>query len=127
MYVQKRGDKFRFFETYIDPRTRLRKTASVTMDRNTVKSRVRAQELLNARIRKLTAEPSKSSRMTLKELYEAYFVYQEAHVTPQTVKVDRLASGGVLELLGEDTDVNMLDARYITAKLDGSGETPTRS
>ena len=126
MYVQKRGDKFRFFETYIDPRTRLRKTASVTMDRNTVKSRVRAQELLNARIRKLTTEPGKSTPMTLKELYEAYFEYQEAHVSQQTVRIDRFASVGIMELLGDDTDVNMLDARYITAKLDGSGETPTR-
>lgn len=126
MYVQKRGDKFRFFETYIDPRTRLRKTASVTMDRNTVKSRVRAQELLNARIRKLTTEPGKSTPMTLKELYEAYFEYQEAHVSQQTVRIDRFASVGIMELLGEDTDINTLDARYITSKLDGSGETPTR-
>lgn len=126
MYVQKRGDKFRFFETYIDPRTRLRKTASVTMDRNTTKSRKDAQERLQARIAQLTAQRDKYTPTPLKTLVEAYLGFQTAHVTPQTVIGDRKALKAVAEMLGEDTDINKIDAKYVIDQIDATGETNTR-
>ena len=126
MYSQYRDGKYRFFESYVDPRTRRRKTVSVTMDKNTQVTRKRAQERLNARIRELTAQPDKSTAMPLKDLTEAYIRYQTAHVQPQTVIGDKKALKAVLEILGEDTDIRSIDARYITERLDATGETPTR-
>ena len=126
MYVQKRGDKYRYFETYIDPRNNLRRTASVTLDRDTTKSRKQAQEALNARIRRLTEEPGKSTAMTLNALIGAYLSYQRAHVKPQTVIGDERALKGIKKILDEKTDIKKIDARYVTQKLDATGESPTR-
>lgn len=126
MYVQKRGNKYRFYETYIDPRNNLRKTASITLDRDTVKSRKLAQERLNARIRDLTDTKDKYTPTPLKTLVEAYLDYQTTHVTPQTVIGDRKALKAVSEMLGEDTDINRIDAKYVIDQIDATGETPTR-
>lgn len=126
MYVQKRGDKYRFFETYIDPRTNERKTTSVTLDRDTVQTRKRAQALLYARICALTGENEELPVVTLNALCEAYIKFQTAHVTPQTVIGDENALKAVKEILGADRDIRTIDARYITTRLDESGETPVR-
>ena len=126
MYVQERNGKFRFFETYLDPYTRMRKTVSVTLDRDTLKSRHRAQDILRARIWRLTAEKGNNTPMPLNALTEAYMDYQRAHVKPQTVAGDERALKGVKKILGEKTDIKKIDARYITQKLDATGETPTR-
>lgn len=126
MYIQARGDKFRFFETYVDPKNNLRKTVSVTLDRNTKKSRKDAQERLNARIAQLTAQRDKYTPMPLKSLVGAYLEYQTAHVAPQTVIGDRKALKAVTEMLGEDTDINRIDAKYVIDQIDATGETNTR-
>lgn len=125
MYSQKRGDKYRFFETYIDPRTRQRKTTSIALDRDTVKSRSRAQKLLNARIRELTAQADKSSPMSLKSLIAAYTEHQRAHVAPQTLIGDQNALKAVSRILGDDTDIRTIDARYVSGKLDKTDEPNT--
>ena len=126
MYSQIRDGKVRFFETYIDPRTRQRKTVSTTMEKDTQFTRKKAQERLNARIRQIKAQDGQIHDLTLKELTEAYIAYQKAHVQPQTVIGDEKALKAVKEILGEDTDIHVIDARYITQKLDAKGETPTR-
>jgi len=126
MYSQTRDGKVRFFETYIDPRTRQRKTISVTMDADTKFTRKKASERLNARIRQIKAQDGQIHDMSLKELTGAYIAYQKAHVQPQTVIGDEKALKAVREILGEDTDIHTIDARYITQRLDATGETPTR-
>lgn len=126
MYSQTRNGKTRFFETYIDPRTRMRKTVSVTLDRDTLRSRNRAQNLLNARVRELTAQPGVYSPVPLKDLTAAYLEHQKAHVAPQSVLGDTRALEGVKNILGENTDIAKIDNRYVSAKLDATDETPTR-
>lgn len=126
MYVQERNGKFRFFETYIDPSTRMRKTACVTLDRNTAMSRKRAQNLLADRIRELTDETEKSSVMTVTDLIEAYTAFQRTHVAPQTLVGDKNALKAVSRILGDHTDIKTIDARYVTSRLDATGETATR-
>ena len=126
MYSQTRDGKVRFFETYIDPRTRQRKTVSVTMEKDTQFTRKKAQDRLSARIRDLKREPNKYTPTTLEELCEAYIAHQKARVKPQTVIGDENALKAVKEILGADTDISQIDARYITEKLDKTGETPTR-
>lgn len=126
MYVQERGGKYRFFETYVDPRTRQRKTVSVTLDRDTVKSRKHAQGLLNDLIREKTAQADEPSAMTLEALSAAYIAYQKTHVEPQTVIGDEKALKAVKDILGPKTKISTIDARYISRKLDETHETPTR-
>lgn len=126
MYVQERNGKFRFFETYIDPKTRMRKTACVTLDRNTAMSRKRAQNLLADRIRELTDETEKSSVMTVSDLIEAYTAFQRTHVAPQTLVGDKNALKAVSRILGPKTDINQVDARFITKRLDMTDEDSTR-
>ncbi|MBP5475012.1 MAG: site-specific integrase [Methanomicrobium sp.] len=63
--------------------------------------------------------------MSLKSLVAAYIAFQRAHVTPQTVVGDQNALKAVLRILGEDTDVSTIDARYVSGKLDASGEPNT--
>lgn len=126
MYVQERNGKFRFFETYIDPKTRMRKTACVTLDRNTSMSRKRAQNLLADRIRELTDETEKSSVMTVTDLIEAYTAFQRTHVAPQTLVGDKNALKAVSRILGPKTDINQVDARFITKRLDMTDEDSTR-
>lgn len=126
MYCQKRGDKYRFYESYRDPKTKLWKTVSITMDRDTQKSRKQASDALNARIRRLKAQPVQNTPVTLSALCDAYIAHQRAHVAPQTVIGDEKALKAVREMLGDDTPINDIDARMITETLDNSGETPTR-
>ena len=126
MYCQKRGDKFRYFESYRDPKTKLIKTVSVTMDRDTAKARKQAQDRLNARIWALKAQPGQYKPVTLSALCEAYITHQTAHVAPQTVIGDVRALKAIREMIGDNTDINTIDARVITEILDASGETPTR-
>lgn len=126
MYCQKRNGKYRFFESYIDPHTHEHKTASVTLDRNTVKSRAKAQELLFARISALKGQNDNSPVMTLKQLSEAHIAYQKAHVAPQTVIGDEKSAKAVLRILGENTKVSAIDAKYITRRLDATDESNTR-
>jgi len=78
MYVEKRGNKYRFVERYkINGET---KRVSVTLDRDTPQSRRKAAELLEAK----KMIPSKG--MTYSELVEAYIKYQSATLKMSTWK-----------------------------------------
>ena len=58
MYSQKtKSGKYRFFESYTDPLTGIKRTVSVTLDKNTTVTRKAAQTALAARIDELTAGP----------------------------------------------------------------------
>lgn len=124
MYIQKRGDKYRFYETYIDPRNNLRRTASITLDRDTVKSRKLAQERLNARIRDLTAQPGKYAPITLKALTDAYIESKRATVKPQSHKNIVNGATTLINTFGGDTLAGNLSAYLICATLDKTGKTP---
>ena len=126
MYCQKRGDKYRFYESYRDPKTKLWKTVSITMDRDTQKTRKQASDALNARIRRIKGQGGQYAAVTLSALCDAYIEYQRAHVSPQTVIGDEKALKAIKALFGADTDINEIDARTITATLDKSGESNTR-
>ena len=104
----------------------MRRTVSVTFEKDNAKTRKQAQNALNARISELTGNTDNVKHMPLSALCAAYIAHQRAHVAPQTVKGDEFALKAIIDMLGEDTDINIIDARMITEALDASGETPTR-
>ena len=121
MYSQKtKTGKYRFFESFIDPVTQLRKTASVTLDKDTTKSRKHAQALLYARIDALTGQTVNPSNMTLASLLEAYRDAQKGILRPQTLTHNYSIMGKVAGMF-PDVPIANLNARLVTstfAKLD---------
>lgn len=117
MYSQKLpSGKYRFFESYVDPLTMLRKTTSVTMDKNTAQSRKAAQELLRAKIARYESITSDAKGITLKELLAAYEDNAPATLRPQTVDRNLREIKKTVEMLGENVRADKLTARYITTK-----------
>lgn len=115
MYSQAlKNGKYRFFESYIDPMTMLRKTTSVTMDKNTSQTRKAAQELLRAKIARYEAGTSDTKGITLKSLLKAYEDSAPATLRPQTIDRNVREIKKAVELLGENVRADKLTARYIT-------------
>lgn len=125
MYSQYRDGKYRFFETYVDPRTRRRRTISVTMEKDTQFTRKKAQERLNARISQIKTANGQSSHLTLKSLTEAYTRSRESQVKPQSQKNNINGAATLNRVFGEDTLVSAFNAYSITSTLDATGNTPT--
>ena len=117
MYCQElKNGKVRFFETYIDPMTMVRKTTSVTMDKNTSQSRKAAQTALSVKIDKLTRISTPESKTTLSELLRAYSDGIKGTVRPQTANRNMGTLKKTVKMLGPKTQVNKLTARYVTEK-----------
>ena len=75
MYVEKRGDKYRFFERYVDAAGKAHRV-SVTLDRDTAQSRKKAREMLAAKV------PSSSG--TFREMCARYIEDQKTHMKKAT-------------------------------------------
>ena len=119
MYCQSlKNGKYRFFESYLDPMTMVRKTVSVTMDKNTTKSRKDAQELLSVRISQLSGASYEQRNITLKQLSEAYRNGREPYLRQQTLDSHMFTIKGAVQLLGPDTVVNKLNAGYVMRMFD---------
>lgn len=117
MYSQELPNgKVRFFETYIDPMTMVRKTTSVTMPKDTQQTRKTAQTALSVKIDKLTRISSPESKTTLSELLRAYESGIQGTVRPQTANRNMGTLKKTVEMLGPKTQVNKLNARYVTEK-----------
>lgn len=115
MYSQKlKTGKYRFFESYVDPRTRVRKTTSVTMDKDTQVSRKKAQTLLAARIDKLIDKRAIASQMTFDELVEAYKSSQADFIRPQSLRRNVSSLNKLSELLPDGIKADMVDSLVIT-------------
>ena len=118
MYSQKLPNgKFRFFESYLEPMTMIRKTTSVTMDKNTAQTRRAAQELLSAKIMKLETLSSDVKGMTLRGLLDAYEEGVKGLIREQTRIRNVRENEKMVEILGEKTQVNKLTIRYIVSKI----------
>ena len=126
MYCQKtKTGKYRFFESYVEPLTRIRKTTSVTLDKNTTKARKRAQTLLNARISELTGETSKPSNMTLAGLVEAYRASQADLLRPQTLAHNVIIMSKVAEMF-DKIPIDNLSARVVSERFAALDATPAK-
>ena len=121
MYSQQlKNGKYRFFESYLDPMTMIRKTTSVTMDKDTRQSRKMAQELLREKIRRFESLSTDVKRMSLDELLKAYKSGVKGQIREQTRLRNVRENEAMIELLGEKTQVDKLNIRYIVDKLSKS-------
>ena len=118
MYTQlKPNGKVQFFERYRDPLTNKWKTVSVTLPSASNANRKHAETVLFSRINELTAPASKYTDITLKELKEAYIKWKYANLKEQTAISSEWKLNRIISVLGEDTIVSQLTARYVTEKL----------
>ena len=104
----------------------MRRTVSVTFEKDNAKTRKQAQNALNARISELTGNTDNIKHMSLSSLCAAYIAHQRANVAPQTAQVDEWALNTIVDIIGGDTDINAIDARMIIEKLDATGEPAKR-
>lgn len=117
MYSQKtKSGKYRFFESYTDPLTGIKRTVSVTLDKNTTVTRKAAQTALAARIEELTTyKPARPSVMTLSELVDAYAAAQVGILRPQTITRNTIIMNKAAEMF-PDVPVDNLNARLVSER-----------
>lgn len=125
MYVRKRPNgKYKFEETYIDPLTGLRKTASITKEKNTAATRKEAQRQLDDIIADRLSRIGANGRRdyTLHELIDAYLLDQSMVVRTATVKLNRSALRSVEKIMDPNIRVSKITAPYIRDCLLRSGQ-----
>ncbi len=124
MWVEERPNgKFKFCERYTDYLTGNVKRVSVIMDKNTAQTRKIAQRTLEQKIQDaMTVKPKQ--QYTLKELVEEYRKSQLLTVKKSTYKRNYHACKTILEILGENTIVERLTARYVRDKFLETGKAP---
>ena len=114
--------KYKACERYTDPISGKTKKATVTLDRDTKAARKAAQELLRAKIaEKLSVTDSDS--ITLGYLSDRYLEYQQKNIKPGSYISATQHIGHVCDLLGRDSLVNRLTARYVSEALSKGNNT----
>ena len=129
MWITERNDKYVFTERYIEEMTGLKKTVSVTFDKNTTQTRKQANIILQQKIADKLAE-SDVKDVTVKELANAYNEFNRSENKLSTWRRNKTYADAACNYLGEDTLVSKLTARYINTKLlalnESSGTTNER-
>ena len=125
MWVEERANgKFKFCERYTDYLTGNTKRVSVIMDKNTAQSRKIAQRALEQKIQDAMTVKPKKHQYTLKELVEEYRKNQQLTVKKSTYTRNYHACNSIIEILGENTIVEHLTARYVREKFLATGKAP---
>ena len=114
---QKPNGKYQYFEEYKDPLTNKFKTVSVTLPLNRKKDKDAARRILAERIRARSAQPVRSSALTLKNLSKLYVESQKKSRKASTAKTTEYKMKVICELLGEDSVVKNLSAPYVRRQL----------
>ncbi len=126
MWVEQlENGKVKFVERYMNPMTLKDHRVSVTMDRDTTRTRKQAQAALSAKIDKKLANitlTAKKPDIRLSELVELYRKSQATTVRPSTYARNYYACESLMRILGADTVVSRLRAGYINEKFTLLGE-----
>jgi integrase len=121
MWVEKlENGKYRAVDRYTDYLTGKQKKVSVTIDKNTAKSRKDAQRTLDARI----AEKCKSAEnheYTLKELVGEYRKGQKGEIKESTYGRNYYICNTLMRILGENVIVGHMTSRYVKNKFKATG------
>lgn len=112
--------KVRYSERYTDPMTGKTRHVGVTMDKDTTRNRKAAMLALSDKIdAKMSQAPVKSEKLTMQKLIDLYLEYQHETVKASTYRRNENAYRTISRLLGSDTLVDALSARYIREKIKG--------
>lgn len=124
MWVEKKPNgKFKFVERYEDYLSGKIKRVSVTLDKNTAQSRKLAQKTLDEMIQ-AAYSTIKQSDITLKQLIEAYRKDQAVTVKQSTYKRNYFACDTLMRILGENTIVDRMTAKYVHDQFLVTGKNP---
>ncbi|CUX23300.1 hypothetical protein [Clostridium sp. C105KSO13] len=93
----------------------------MTKEKTTAQSRKVAQKTLEAKIEKALEEKPKKN-YTLNELVGAYMADQKVTVKMSTYHRNYFATKTLMSILGKDTLVNRLSAKYVREKLLKTGK-----
>lgn len=115
MWIEQRNGKYRAHERYVDPITGLRHTVSVTLDRDTPRSRKAAQAALEGKISTALESAGEYDDMTLSELMRLYLT--RSGIRESTRLRDTALSHVLLDIFDGRTMVNRLNAGYVKRKL----------
>ena len=124
MWIEKRGDKYRYCERYTDPLTGIEKRVSCTLDKNTTKYQKMATQILQDKITANLQASATPGKITLQTLMDDYAKYQSATVKETTAVRNSYQAAAVGRILGGQSIVSSLTAAYVTDKLISAGETP---
>lgn len=116
--------KFKAVERYDDYLTGKSKKVSVTIEKNTAKTRKTAQAALNEKIKKRLAATPKKHELTLEELIHEYREDQKKTVKLSTYKRNYHACNTFMSIFGKQTLVNRLSAKFIRSSLMATGKEP---
>lgn len=124
MFVEKiASGGYRFGMSFTDARTGKSRRVSVVMPKNNGACRREAEQILNERIEKINSELGSASTITLKRLTELYIAAITPQVKPTTLRRNAQKMTVICRLLGDDTLVAGLTARYVSQRFAASGRT----
>ncbi len=122
MWIEEtKNGKYKAIERYTDYLTGKQKRVSVTMEKNTTQSRKAAQIALQEKIQQ-AYQKKEEKKTTLADLVEEYRKDQEHTVKQSTYKRNYYACETLKEILGSDTLVSRLTAKYVHDKFLATGK-----
>ncbi len=120
--IQKNGTAV-YRARYKNPLTGKLEIASVSMPKDSVQNRNKAQRELTAKIEAAIAElQCVDCSTTLSQLQKEYLKTQALTFKQSTVKRNKIITSSVLDLLNPDAIVNNLTAQYVNSRLLDSGK-----
>lgn len=124
MWIEEtKNGKFKFVERYTDYMTGKTKKISVTLDKNTAQSRKTAQKALNEKIDQALGKTFKKE-ISLKDLIDEYRIDQEKTVKKATYRRNYHTCNAFMRILGENTLVDKLNAKYVRDRFLATGKEP---
>lgn len=122
MYVEKLpSGNFRYQMTFTEDRTGKKKRVSCTLPKNTDKAHREAEKILTEKIRAINSSFGNSPE-TLSEALQAYLTDKSIRWRPGTLRRNYWASEGLKTMLGSDTLIEKLSARYVLERFAESGK-----
>ena len=124
MWIEKLNNgRYRYADRYKDLRTGKLKKISIVLDGRSARVQRLASSELNRMIRERQSEITSKAdaEMTLGALAEKYKAYQSKTVKQSTARRNAYACDTLCKLLGSDTIVSKLSAKYIKNKFINSG------
>lgn len=124
MWIEKLSNgKFKYVERYENPLTGKECRVSTTLEKNNRQALKTAQEILGKKIEEInTSILAPKSEYTLSDLVNEYRKYQLLSVKKSTYTRNYHACNAIMRMLGENTLVSRLTARYVKMKFLESGK-----
>lgn len=116
MWIEKlKTGKYRYAERYIEPSSGAYKRVSVTLEKKTAQTKKQAQEILNERIANIYEEYERKrlNIVTFREVVDRYLLSQKGVLKDSTLSVNAGRCNALCDVLGGDTLVTDLTARYV--------------